>query len=273
LLYRIAGILLLAAALTGCYQPDDAVFDQVATQRNVEVAKRLFSLLQARDFDAIDALLDPRLKHPDTRQALETLADKLPPGEPSEIEVVGVQSQGGDMPMVGLTLEYRYPTAWELARVTFNPSGPSPLVMWLNVEPEAQSVGDVNRFTFEGKTWRHYSFLLLALAGPLICLGAFYQWLRTPTLKFRWVWLPLIFLSVGRMTVAWTSGLTFSTLLSASFMTPGVTTAGHRGPILISMAFPIGAAAFLVLRKKLSGTGAPKPKSIRREPGERIEPT
>lgn len=265
-------ILLLAGALTGCYEPDQSLYDKVATKQNVELAKRVVTLLQARKFDELDPLLAPSLQHEDMRAALEHLADTMPAGEPTESEIIGVKAQEGDTPLAELTMEYHFPSTWARVSVTLYTADPTPLVIGAYVTPEAESVGSANRFTFDGKPWREYVFLLIALAGPVIVLLGFVQWLRTPDVKFRWVWLPLLLLAVGRMTVNWTNGGVTSTLLWVSAVSPGVTVIGHSGPILISASFPLGAAVFLILRKRLSGD-APKPRAKSRPPSERIEPT
>jgi hypothetical protein len=72
-------VALLGLGLAGC----DSLVEMTAPKEQVEFAKNFVALFQSRDFAAIEAQRDPKLKNAQLRAGFEQIAD-LFPGEPAK---------------------------------------------------------------------------------------------------------------------------------------------------------------------------------------------
>jgi drug/metabolite transporter (DMT)-like permease len=72
--------------------------------------------------------------------------------------------------------------------------------------PLADSLENLDRFTFFGKGINQYVILILALASLLVSLYALYICVRTRVGPSRWLWASVVVVGVGQLSVNWTTG-------------------------------------------------------------------
>jgi hypothetical protein len=218
------------------------------------MAKELITKLSAQDYSVVEARLDKTLQTPETRNKLEEIARLIPAGEPKSIHTIGVRTnKNGEITTCSLTFEYEYDDAWLVANVVMRRSDSDDVVTvtGINISPHKQSLETENAFTFSGKSWFHYIVFCLALLIPSFIIYAIVVCVRTKIAKRKWLW--LLFIAVGffQLHLNWTTGAwsiqTFSfLLLGAGFMK-----AASATPLILSVAFPLGAVLFLAKRQSL----------------------
>ena len=244
--------LLAVLAVSGCNQK--AWFEKLMPKEDVEFAKDYIALYQARDFESIEATIDPGLKNAELRPNLEQIAAIFPEGTPKDIQTVGFQSfRNADTCRVNLTLQYEYPEKWLLVNVVFQKNGSDITVMGMNTNPLRDSLQNINRFTWKGKGVRHFVIFGYAVIMPLFMLYALVLCIRTPIPKRKWLWVIFILLGFGQIALNWTDGNLNITPISFQILGAGFGKLSPYGPWLFSVSFPIGAVVFLLRRKKWLG--------------------
>ncbi len=129
----------------------------------------------------------------------------------------------------------------------------------------------MNEFTFEDKGFSQYAGLLLALSVAALTLYAFALCVRMKMGRKKWVWLLAILVGVCRLTVNWTTGEWFFTPL-VFFIPPVSISCTAYGPWMLQIFSPVGAIAFLRLKKGLtSGSDATDCSSPRQGPQTRVQ--
>lgn len=246
---RMAVGLVAILALTGCDQR--AWFEKFIPREEAEFAKNCLALLQARDFEALEARIDPNLRNAQLRPTLEKVSSFFPKEKPRDIQIVGAQTLStGDATQVNLTFQYSYPRTWLLANVVIQKRGNDAVVSRLNVQQLADSLENINRFAIDGKGIRHFVVLGLALGVPLLILFSTVLCIMTPMAKRKWVWLVFILIGVGQVTLNWTDGTLDINPLGFQVLGAGFWKASAYGPLLLSVSVPLGAILFLFRRRK-----------------------
>lgn len=160
------------------------------------IARRYVDLLRSKQFDQIEADLDPSLPSSDARPNLVRMAGLFPPGAEISSKVVGTNVfHAGDPYQANVTLEYEFPGRWVLATVAINESDGTVTVVGLNVTLMAESVEHLNRFTFVGKGAPQYAILIVAVAAVGLSAYVFIIWLRTAVGKKKWLCVVAILLT------------------------------------------------------------------------------
>ena len=199
---RIIVGLLSVLTLVGCDQK--AWFEKFIPKEEEEFSKNYLALFQARDFEAIEAKIDPSLKNAQLRSKLEQIAAFFPAEKPTDIQTVGAQSfSNADMSQINLTFQYEYPGRWLLANVVLQKEGSDTVVTGVNVQPLRDSLENINRFTFEGKGGVHYAVFAVAVIVPLFVLSALVLCVRTPIPKRKWLWILFVLVGFAQLTLNW----------------------------------------------------------------------
>lgn len=120
--------------------------------------------------------------------------------------------------------------------------------MWkvagIHVTGLRDSLEDMNRFTLLGKGLSQYFILILAVTFVAFSFYVCGLCIRTKSGMKRWMWISLILVGVGRLTVNWTTGEWYFDVLALQI--PCATArADLYGPWMISALFPLGALFFL----------------------------
>lgn len=237
---------LLASALlllAGCDQ--QAWFNKFIPEAEAEAAKQFLAVLRARDFTAIEQELDPSLIATDSRAKLQLVADQFPEGEPVSVEVVGAHTTNTPQRVTySLTFQYEYPGKWLLANVVLFRENNQLRVAGVHVNHLADSLQNLNRFTFFGKGPLQWIVFILAMIIPLFIIATFVLCIRTPVPRRKWLWLIFIAIGVVQLSVNWTTGEWGLNPVSFLLLGAGFAQAGPAAPYILTVALPLGAVLF-----------------------------
>jgi hypothetical protein len=243
-------LLMVAALATGCDQ--QALLERFIPQEEAEFARQLLARLAAEDYESIEAQLDPRIRTPSARSTLEQMAALFPAEDPTAINTVGANTSiVDDVATYNLTFEHEYSESWLLAHVVLQKREGQLTILGLNVIPQDQPLQELNRFTFAGKSVLHYAVFALAIAIPAFIVYALVLCIRTPIAKRKWLWVIFVALGIVQLSLNWTDGSYVIQPLSFSILGAGFVRAGFYGPVILSVALPIGAIVFLARRRHL----------------------
>jgi hypothetical protein len=261
-----------------------SLMKKMTPQDDESLAIRYVDLLRQSRFEQVEDRLDLSLKDGDIRDTLAGMAELFPNREPTSIKTVDVSVvHSRDFSTTNITLEYEFPPSatlangrteliprsWLLAQVVIQNKGDVKTIGGFHVMPISKPVEATNEFTLLDKGISQYAALCLAILVSVVSLYVFVLCIRTNAGKRRWVWLILILIGVCRFTVSWTTGGWFFTLLTVQ-VPPVMLFSSPYGPWMIHITAPVGAIAFLLLRKEVtSGVVSPPIQSptLDKEPG------
>ena len=246
-------VFLLAATvfLAGCDQ--QAAFDRLVPKDEAAYAQHYLSQLAEGDIEQVEAGLSPHIVSPAIRGELATLSESFPKSQPASVKLVGSHTENREGTWrAQFTFEYEYPGQWLLAGVAMHREGPELFVDGINVEHVADSVVNTHRFTLDGKTPVHYTILLAAAAVFAFVVHSLIQCMRTPIVRFKWLWMIFILLGFGTVNLNWTTGAWEFMPVHVLLFGIGVQKMLYS-PLFIQVAAPMGAVAFQ-LRQLVSRT-------------------
>ena len=245
----------LLALLAGCDQ--QAMFEKFIPKEESAIAKKVLFQLATKDYGAVQKQLDPSVKNTSVQAALEQMAAMFPPEEPKSINTVGANiSTTNDVATYDLTFEHEYSNAWLLTNVVLQRRDDQLTVLGLHVYPMKQSLKELNRFTFTDKGILHYIVFGLAITIPLFIVFTLVLCFRTPIAKRKWLWLVFVALGFVQLSINWTDGSYGIQPISFALLGAGFFSAGPYAPIILNIAFPLGAVVFLYKRRSLGATNA-----------------
>jgi hypothetical protein len=246
---RLLLVLVAALGLLACDQK--AWFDKFIPKEEAAFAERYIALFQSRDFDAIEAGIDPKLKDPQLRPKLEQLAALFPGEQVSAIAVVGANTlTSGDTTRFNLTFQYQFPTKWLLANVVLDRRAGALTVMGVSVNPIPDSLENLNSFTFDNKPASDYVVLALAILVPLFIIVSLVTCFLTPIPKRKWLWLIFILFGLGQVTVNWTTGGLNYAPVSFQLLGAGYYRSGPYAAWLVTFSIPLAAIVFWFKRRR-----------------------
>jgi len=212
----------------------------------------LIANLSARDYAAVEAKVDKSLQSPEIRGKLEEIAELVPAEAPKSTRIIGaITNKINGVTDYSLTFEYEYKDLWLVTNVSMRSSNGAVSVTGIHVTPHKQSLETENAFSFSGKTWLHYVVLGLAVAVPLFIIYVIVICARTRFAKRKW--LRLLFVAVGifQVQLNWTTGAWNIQPLYFMLLGAGFTKAAPAAPLILSVAFPLGAVLFFLKRRSL----------------------
>ncbi len=236
----------MAGVLASC--SEERVMQALTSESDRAFTTSCIDHLRRREFEAIEAVMDPSLRTAGLRRTLESMADLVPPSAPRSVKVVGSHTFYGDgETVVNTTLEYEFDGRWLLANVVAREAAGQKRVVGFNVLPQPASLKAQHRFTLRGKGPAHALVLAAAAAAVTLTLTALVACVRTRGLRRKWLWVLFILVGIGQVGVNWTTGAWFGTPLAFQLFAAGAK-AQFYGPWLISFSLPLGAIVFLVRR-------------------------
>jgi hypothetical protein len=269
---RCCCLLLLILPLGGCNRDSylklfgydrASLLKKYTPQDDEALAIHYVDLLRQSQFEQIEDRLDSSIKNAETRDTLTGMSYTIPTGEPTSIKTVDSRViHGRDGSTSSITLEYEFapramPTSgsmelisgvWLIAQVVIQTKGGVKTIAGLHVSPSSRSFEEINEFTLAGKGISQYVGLCLAIGAAAFTLYVFVLCIRTRMGKKKWIWLILILIGVFRLTVNWTTGEWAFTPLTVQ-APPVITACSLYGACMLQIMVPLGAIAFLLLRK------------------------
>ncbi len=239
--------------LLGC---DEAALMKKWTPPEAEAdARNYVELLRQGKFERIEHDLDASVTDSNIQDTFAKMAAIFPTGDPESVKVVGAHTfHGQGNSITDITLEYELPGKWVLATVGTQSKGNVSTITGFHVNPMADSLENLNKFSLRGKGASQYVILTCAVCALLFSLYALVLCLRTKTVKTKWLWVLFILVGLVRLAVNWTTGEFTFTLFA--FQIPCVA-AIHPlyGPWTMALYLPLGAVLFLHHRWKMKVNG------------------
>lgn len=222
-----------------------------ASPEDEKVARSYIDQLRHRHFEGIEAAIDQSLAGPSLHETLIKMAGLFPSDDPRSVKLVGMNSfHGARTSKINLTYEYEFPDKWLLINVAVSKRDGKTTIVGFNVQPQSHSLEARNKFTLSGKSALQYSVLALVIAVPVFTLWALVSCIRSNLKGRKWLWIVFILLGVGKFAVNWTTGA--CALAPMSIQLFGASAfAPLNGPWTLAVSLPLGAAVFLLSRKRL----------------------
>ena len=252
-LFKCLVAIAICAFLGGC---DQATIMKKWTPPEAEsLAKSYVDLLRQGKYDQIEHDLDPSVPESDIRDTFAKMGTLFPTENPESVKVVGAHIfHGQGYSTTSITLEYQFPSKWLLVDVTTKKEGDATTVTGFHVSSTPDSLENLNRFTFVGKSATQYLILTLAVCSLLFSFYVLLVCIRTRDGKRKWLWMLFILVGVGKLGVNWTSGQWAFTLLAIQI--PCATaTAPLYGAWTVVVYLPLGAMLYLNHRWKMKVEG------------------
>lgn len=107
-----------------------------------------------------------------------------------------------------------------------------------------ESLEEMYKFTLAGKNVAQYAVFALAIISTLFSLYVVVLCVQTKTGAMRWMWISIVLVGVGRLSVNWTTGELGFTIWAIQILCASAT-APLYSPWTIAAYFPVGAIFFL----------------------------
>lgn len=257
LIVPVVIVLLFAVPALIVYVPVESLeaymMKKITPPQDEAMVQRWTQWLEERNFDQIERGLDPSLRANDVRDKLETMAQLIPPQQPTSVKVIGyiVAHHRDSSSTTTTTLEYEFSDGWLIASLVKEERAGASTVTGFHVQPISESVESRNRFTLFGKEPVHYVVLLLSLAALAVSAYGVIASLRVPMGKKKWLWAAVCSFGVGRLAINWTTGAVGFTPLWIGFPPSGAVMIPLYSPWVVYSSLPVGAVVFLMLRDRL----------------------
>jgi hypothetical protein len=237
--------------LIGCNY--DETLEKMAPKEESAFAKNYLESVRLRNFVEVKKHLGPELLTPDIERKLTEVSDYFPPGEPIAIKLVGSNVfTSAKHWQANLTFQYQFNDGWAIANVLLvRENEEESVVKGLHVYRSALPLEEIHKFSLQKKSVVHYSFLFFLVATLALILYALIICIKTPINKRKWLWIVFVLVGVGGFNINWTTGETFTQLVSVHLLGIGARTAGPYAPWIVTFSIPFGALVFLFKRKKL----------------------
>jgi hypothetical protein len=260
----LLGLMLLCLFAGGCSRDDGLKlfgYDRASLLRrsmppgDEALARDCVDLLLQNRFDEIEARLDPSMRGVDTNEKLAEMSSYFPSRPISVKPVEAGIVRGRDFSTTSITLQYQFQQSWLLAHVEIRREAGVRKISAFWIKPTTEPFEVMNEFTLD-KGFPQYAGLLLTLSVTGLTSYAFVLCIRMKIGNKKWIWLVAILVGICRLTVNWTTGKWLFTPLA--FRIPPVTVScSAYGPWMLQIFSPVGAIAFLRLRKGLALEEAP----------------
>ncbi len=216
-----------------------------------EFARQRLEEVRARDFDYVKSHLDSTMLVPNIDEKLNGLADLFPEGELVSTEIIGSSVYIEGSTWIGnFTFEYQFEVGWAVANFALKRDNGKTTVVGLNVHRTEASQRELTAFSLTNKSFVHYIVLLIAVVVPVFIVVTLFFCIKTPIPKRKWLWVLLVLLGFGAISINWTTGEYAMRLLSANLLGASAFAAGPHAPWVITAAFPLGAILFWIKRRR-----------------------
>jgi len=247
--------LLLLCLVPACQAPDLDAFEKEHTTREERAfGQKYLELLSTAQVDSAVGLLATDLRSDTVVRALQQVGALLREARLDSLRVIGVNVNNVGNDVHELNLSYEVTTTggrWLTTNVATRSVHGSVSVIGVSAHPIPGPLEKINAFTLGGKSLVHYVILGFAVLVPLFILGVEVVCLRT-LVRRRWAWMLLILVGGPVTALNWTTGEMHTNEFTVLLMGAGWFRASLYAPVILQVAFPIGAAIFLARRYQLT---------------------
>ena len=250
----VVSCILLAAfslpALTMKIMPKIPWFDKLTPQEEVAYAKQYVDLIRARDFVASEKQTDSKILNDNSRKIFGEIADLFSNDVPKSIKPIKIDIvRGNNVTQTSLLFEYELPNKWLTVNIILVKQNNNLFVHGAHINLLPDSLENLTRFTFEGKTLTHYIVFAVAIALLIFSIYVLILCIKTPIPKRKWLWIIFVLIGFCAITFNWTTGHFFFQPFILRIPLAYFSQDPYQ-PLLITMAVPVGAMVFFYKRKK-----------------------
>jgi len=240
---------LITLFLVSCFRETtlDKIVDPDKEQHALSLIDKLRSdqYLQLKDDFDSEIYLD--------NATLEKVRDFFP--EESEIskELINYSTHVSNQRPAQYTIshQFEFPDIWIVTTLTFKGGNDGEFkIQRLHVTPLSESIKEINKFTFTGKSWIHYLTFALCVIIPAFIIYTLVIALKSKTLKKKWLWVIFILTGIVSFNLNWTSGQFNVEAFRFLLLGSGYFSHGLYGPLIFSVSLPIGALMFWLKKGK-----------------------
>ncbi|MFL5608669.1 MAG: hypothetical protein ACJ8AD_19595 [Gemmatimonadaceae bacterium] len=230
----------LVTALAACSAED--VFRHFVPADADSRARAYIELIAAGHVDSARGRLLPQLTDSITERQFAGIGRILDGQRFDSTQVIGAQTNvTNGVRHVNMTYELHSARGWSITNVATVDSAGTWFVEGINVQALARPLEEANRFGLEGKTARHYVWLLLTVLATAISLATA-CWIATRrAMPKRWRWVFASLLGVGAFSLNWASGEIGVRLVSVQLASAAFVRAAPVAPWIITFGVPAGA--------------------------------
>jgi hypothetical protein len=252
--WRRLGCLATLSLMVACSR--DEMLQKFTSPEEQATAKKYIDQLRSHNFDEIEKSAAPGITSASLESALTEMAALIPADPPVSVKLVGAHrySSTANGTTVNLIYEYQFPNRFVLANVALMTKNGETTVVGLHVEPEATSLESQNGFTLSGKSALQYSVLVSAIAAVLFTFVVLVVCAKTKMKRRKWLWILFILFGFGKVSVNWATGQWGIAVLAAQLFSASAA-APLYGPWTVSVSLPVGAAIYLIYRRRLRDAG------------------
>lgn len=244
---RLLAMLLLLLGVSACSLPSN---ESTSTPAERATSEQAIASIRAGDLAAIDRSATEAVRNELTQETLDRIRESLPEGTPV-LQAVTAGAPG----FKSLNYAVGRDDRWAVVQITLEANGGQARIAGFNVKPSDRSPVAMNDFTLAGKSLAHWLWLVAMAAAVSVSVYACVQIVRTPGLRYKWLWAAGSLVSFVSFSLDWTSGAMRVVPLSVQLLGVGAWRMGPLSPWLLSFAIPVVALAFLFLRDSLVARG------------------
>jgi hypothetical protein len=215
-------------------------------------AKESIELAKRKDIDGILSRINESTKNAQLEGTFSKLFAYMDKGEVVSIIATAVHlNKFNENTTYNLTYQIQYPEAYQLVNIVLFENSNGISIKGFHVNDIPDSLDVLNKFTFTGKSFKHFLFFTLTVSYIFIIVTAFIVCLRTKNLKGKWPWAILTILGVGEFLFNWTTGAWEIKPLSFGFKISIFVQPTPDMPPILAFYFPLGAILFFVKKATL----------------------
>jgi membrane-bound metal-dependent hydrolase YbcI (DUF457 family) len=214
--------------------------------------KDTIGYLKQKDLENVLARLDDSIKDEQVEESLVQLFEYMDKGDIIAVMATGVHSnQFVETTTYTLSYQLQYPEAYQLVNLVLleNSNGLSIKQFHINDIPDSLDV--LNKFTFTGKSLRHFLFFGVTIAYMLFIITAFVVCIRTKNLQTKWLWAIITTIGFCEFIFNWTTGVWEVKPFSFGFKFSSFIQPSPYFPSILGFYVPVGAIIFFIKRTSL----------------------
>lgn len=233
------------------------------SQREIDFSESFISLVAKNETEKVLGMLDSKLR-PQFQNNIENLFELFKKVQSYKRIMVGCISRSfNGVKSINLSYQWEGVDRFFAGNVAWIQSSGKNVVMGLSLRPIKAPLQEIHKFSFKNKGLLHWVYLTFACILPFFVIFTAISCFRAPIKKRKWLWIIFIlFGCVFETSLNWTSGELSGLINNSSgsyriafgslkFLGAGYSRASVYSPVMISIAFPLGAIIFLIRRRKL----------------------
>ena len=260
--HRRTAALVAVLALSSCARDLRPLARKTLTTGAEEFARNSIALLSRGDSAAVSEMLASEARTVDAPTGLAALGRELAGSVVDSVALAGFQYSstlmGSGEWRHWASLTYQVPQLdptssgrrYLLATVEEKDSLGKLWVVGIRTNRLEGPLERINAFTLRGKSPAYFLMLAFAVLVPLFILGVEVVCFRSPVRR-KWAWMLLILVSGPVTALNWTTGEVHTDEFSVLLLGVGWLRASIYAPVILEVAFPVGAAIFLARRYQL----------------------